>query len=134
MKKLIALADLAQSVKNAVSRNKKCRLIKAEMTKLKRRISKTAKAITEEKSPVKTSDETPVNEPSSAKKRPVAAVSDVANSGNSSDGNSSSSEDKPLKPPVKPAQTKVTNMWICQFLSQETCVVLQLFSLARRRR
>lgn len=96
MKAFIALADKAQSLKNPLARNKKCKLIKTEMTKLKKKISKSI----EEKMAVKKIEEAPPVVEPVVKKKPPTPPPAVK----TSDDDSSSSEDKPLKPP--PTKTK----------------------------
>lgn len=108
MKAFIALADKAQSVKNPMARSKKCKLIKTEMTKLKKKISK---SVPEEK-PVKKHEDVPVAEPPVIKKKPPTPIS----KNKSSDDDSSSSEDKPLKPPpVKSSPLKVLWFFLNNF-------------------
>jgi len=103
MKKMIALADVAQSVRDPDLRNKKCRLIKAEMTKLKKSISKALKNSTVGSTPV---------DPSTSAERPATKMAVEVSADRSS---RSSSEDRPLKPKEKTDDRKVRIFVKCVF-------------------
>lgn len=92
--RLVDLADQAQNIKQNAARSKRCRIIKAEMTKLKKKVTSlnASKQFAE-------SHKVPAEE--EPEKEDEEEEEDESSHESSSDSESSSSEDRPLIPSSK---------------------------------